>query len=251
MQQAGPGVQGLWFDDEAYQGQLWEYSAQKYTSTYTFAQYEAQVELRGEQVMNAIQAADPNITIVIPNAFEDVWADIGGNLSKLQSNAYGLLPAFLNGMIEAAGSGIKLVDGDESTYGDKTLSQFEANRTTILSTDLPLVQDPTKYLQLMGVSSGTFMDLGHATGQWYTNPSQFNLNYFTPSGFQTALTDSLQVADQYAYVYSETSFWWPSNGVDNVPTAYSQAAAGRRDCRQSKFLGDHRLGRLDQRRELG
>jgi hypothetical protein len=224
VQQAGPGVQGLWFDDEAYQGQLWEYSAQKYTSTYSFAQYEAQVELRGEQVMNAIQAVDPNITIVIPNAFEDVWEDIDGNLNNLQSNAYGLLPAFLNGMIEAAGSGIKLVDGDESTYGDKTLSQFEANRTTILSTDLPLVQDPTKYLQLMGVSSGTFMDLGHATGQWYTNPSQFNLNYFTPSGFQTALTDSLQVADQYAYVYSETSFWWPSNGVDNVPTAYSQAA---------------------------
>ncbi len=224
VQQASAGVQGLWFDDEAYQGQLWEYSAQKYTSTYSFAQYEAQVELRGEQVMNAIQAVDPNITIVIPNAFEDVWEDIDGNLNNLQSNAYGLLPAFLNGMIEAAGSGIKLVDGDESTYGDKTLSQFEANRTTILSTDLPLVQDPTKYLQLMGVSSGTFMDLGHATGQWYTNPSQFNLNYFTPSGFQTAVTDSLQVADQYAYVYSETSFWWPSNGVDNVPTAYIQAA---------------------------
>lgn len=219
--QQSKGVRGIMLDTEAYDGQLWEYTTRKYVSTKTFSQYQAQARQRGQEFMQAIQAEAPDATIIITHAYSSVWHYIGGNTSNLQSSSQALLPAFLDGMVAVAGPGIKLVDGNIISFRFKTLQEFLDGRQATLSGVLPIVQNPTSYANKFGVAFATWMN----PPVWYSSPSQFNLNYFTPGALKTAMQNGLNVADQYAWIYGESLHWWNANGTPNIPSAYSDAIA--------------------------
>ena len=219
------GAKGIMFDLENYEGQLWLYSAQKYKTTKTFAQYQAQVRLRGQEVMQAMQAEDPNIIIFLPVAYSYVWSpsQINGNLALLPTVEYGLMPSFLDGMLDVAGAGVAFVDGYEASYGFKTLSQFQNAKTVMQTGCLPIVADDSKYAAKFSFGFGLWMDYQANSGNWHENPSQFSLNHFTPDEFQTALEYALSVSDEYVWIYSETLFWWDYHGTRNIPHAYKAA----------------------------
>jgi len=220
------GVKGLMFDIESYSGQLWLYSAQKYKTTKTFAQYQAQVRLRGQQVMQAMQAEDPNILIFLTGSYSYVWgpSQINGNIANLPNVQYGLLPAFLDGMLDVAGSGVRFVDGYEGSYKFKTLSQFQEVKTVMTTGCLPIVANDAVYAAKFTFGFGLWMDVDYATGGWHEEPNKHSLNYFTPDEFESALKSALSVSDEYVWIYTGTQYWWNIyGGYKNVPHAYKAA----------------------------
>ncbi len=220
------GAKGLMFDPESYSGQLWSYAAQVHKGTKTFAQYQAQVRLRGQQVMQAMQAEDPNLLVFLLGAYSYVWgpSQINGNVAELPNVEYGLLPAFLDGMLDVAGSGIRFFDGYEASYKFKTLTEFQNAKTVMTTGCLPIVANDAAYAAKFKFGFALWMDADWRTGGWHTNPNEYSLNYFTPDEFESALKNALSVSDEYVWIYSETLFWWNIHGgFKNVPPAYKAA----------------------------
>jgi hypothetical protein len=220
-------TRGVFFDLESYEGQLWDYRAAKYKSTMSFSQYSAQVRLRGQQVMSAIQADSPNLTLILPVSYSYVWgaSQINGNISNLPNVEYGLLPSFLDGMLDVAGPGIKFVDGYEAAYGFETAAQFQTARTRILSDTLPIVADDSKYGAKFKVGFAVWLDAHWRTMGWHSDPAQFNQNFYTPAEFENVVKYALQASDEYVWLYDEQLFWRSSNtlGSPDVPQAYIDA----------------------------
>lgn len=170
------GAKGMMFDAEPYSGQLWSYAAQSLKATKTFAQYQAQVRLRGQQVMQAMQAEDPNLLILLPVSYSYVWgpSQINGNVSELANVEYGLLPAFLDGMLDAAGAGVRFVDVYEASYKFKTLTEFQNAKTVMTTGCLPIVANDPVYAQKFQFGFGLWMDVDWRTGGWHTNPNEYS-----------------------------------------------------------------------------
>ena len=221
------GAKGIFFDTEDYQSPLWHYPSQKYRASKSFAEYAAQVRLRGQQVMATMQAEDPNLTLLIPVAYSYVWgpSQINGNLGLLPSVEYGLLPAFLDGMLDVAGPGIRFVDGFENAYGYTTLAQFQEARARMVAGTLPIVADDARYAEKFGFGFAAWMDAFWRTQGWHPDPNDFDQNYYTPAELEEILKSALTVSDEYVWLYSEQLFWRNANtaGSPDIPLAYDQA----------------------------
>ncbi|MHB9071643.1 MAG: SUMF1/EgtB/PvdO family nonheme iron enzyme [Sedimentisphaerales bacterium] len=246
------GVRGLMFDLESYEGQLWDYTAQVYKSSKTFAQYQAQVRLRGQQIMTAMQAEAPNAVIFLPFAYSYVWSpsQISGNIALLPTVQYGLLPSFLDGMLDVAGNGIRFVDGYERSYGYKTTAEFQNARTEMVSGCLSIVADDAKYAAKFGFGFGLWLDYGRHLGQWHYEPNEFYLNHFTPAEFESALTDALTVSDEYVWIYNAGLFWWNSHGYYDIPVEYQDAVRFGRELDFMSFATVNDPGNSDDTRPV-
>lgn len=223
--QSGDGVRGIMLDTEAYEGQLWQYSSQAYSSTKSFSEYQDQVRQRGQEFMQAIQAEAPDATIILTHAYSSVWHYLGENPNGLEGSSQALLPAFLDGMVAAAGPEIKLVDGNETTFRARTQQEFLNDRQDAVAGVLPIVQDPVRYAEKFSHSFPAWMNPG-GFAAWHGDPSEFDQNYYTPEQFENALLYGLNASDQYAWVYGESLYWWNHNGTENIPAAYVDAVAG-------------------------
>ena len=221
-------TRGLFLDLEDYTTPLWDYRSAKYKTTKTFAQYSAQARQRGQQMMTAMQAESPNLSLFLPVSYSYVWgpSQINGQISQLPNVEYGLLPSFLDGMLDVAGPGVKFIDGFENAYGYETAAQFQSARTRILSGTLPIVADDAKYAEKFRVGFAVWLDAFWRNSGWYSDPSQFALNYYTPQEFENVLRYALQASDEYVWIYSEQLFWRNSNtlGSPDIPQAYLDAA---------------------------
>src|SRR5207248_1655034 len=75
---------------------------------------------RGASLMRALQRELPNVlwfTFFQLSVLEDlVRLQPEARLEALTAADYGLLPAFLEGMLSAASGGMRIVDGDEWAY---------------------------------------------------------------------------------------------------------------------------------------
>ena len=221
------GAKGIALDFEPYGSPLWHYPSQAHASTHSFEAYQLSAKEQGREIMLSIQAEAPNITIFLPFAYSYVWgpSQLNGNLGGLSSIEYGLMPSFLDGMIEAAGEGVQFVDGTEFSYRFKTVEEFQAARTRAIVETLPIVADPAKYLEKFGFGFGLWMDVDWRTGGWHAAPNQFDQNWFTPEEFEAALKNAFLVGDEFAWVYTESLTWWNANGGDPMPQAYYDAVA--------------------------
>jgi hypothetical protein len=122
------GMVGIMFDNEEYDAgsQVWNYPADvKYGATRTLAQYREQARSRGKQVMWTLQAEWPAVRVVhfhgpyssdarVPGA---PCANDGRDTSDLRGY-------FFAGMLEAAGSSARVVDGGEC-YNLRSASDFQ------------------------------------------------------------------------------------------------------------------------------
>ena len=118
---------GLAFDPEfVYWGRphcAWKYEYQKWKGQKSFAEYEEMVRKRGAQYMDRIEEEFPNPVILTlfwtsMTRFQEaaVEADLEKREAILKEDYYGLLPAFMVGMLEAADPGTIIVDGNEGSY---------------------------------------------------------------------------------------------------------------------------------------
>jgi hypothetical protein len=217
------GCEGVLFDTEQYEGQLFDYGKQRDAKTKSWDQYAVQVRLRGREVMQAFQEGYPDLTIFLTFGYSLPREEAGGDPARLPKAHYGLLAPFLDGMVEAAKGKTKIVDGHELSYGYKDTSRFATAYQAMKSGVLPFVHaDHDRYGQVFSFGFGVWMDHNWRTNGW--NETDFSRNYYTPEAFGKTVNTALRTSDEYVWIYTETPRWWSDQGTPvKLPKAYDTA----------------------------
>ena len=213
---AAGGCRGILFDPEfVYWGQgdnTWKVSQQKQYEAKTFAEFEVMVRQRGVQVINAIEEHMPDTSFL--SLF---WGSMGRftNAAKVhdpklyrevaKEDYYGLLNAFMCGILDGADPGTRVIDGDEHSYYNRSPQHYHDTnkliKEDVLKTMIPEdLRD--KYREQAQVGHAVFAD-------WLSNTlsSHCESTYLTPAqraqwvehNVYWALTSS----DQYVWFYSQ------------------------------------------------
>lgn len=223
---------GLCFDPEPYGNNPWLYSKQAHAADKTFAEYQAQVRKRGAQFMAAIQE-------VMPNAVLHTFFQLGyltrllsepdpeARDRKLSQEGYGLLPAFVNGMLDVALPTITITDGNESSYYYTDPLAYYRAFLNIRQTALGLVapENRRKYLAQMQCAQALYVD--YVFDYWgRATPAKFMTPEERAQWFQHNVYWALTTADEYVWLYSEKMNWWQDK---NLPPGMEQAVIAARE----------------------
>ncbi len=214
---------GILLDTEQYEGKLFRYASQRDARTKPFATYAAQVRRRGAEVMRAFQQGYPGVTILLTFGHSYPWDLMHRQPPMaLEQTDYGLLAAFVDGLVDGAEGSTRIVDGHERSYGYKTRAQFEMAREAMTSGVMPIVADPEKYRRVVRPGFGLWLDYDREKYPW--NVDDPSRNYFSPEAFRGSLKLALEHADEIVWVYSETPRWWTERGVaEKLPKVYDEA----------------------------
>jgi len=202
------GMKGIFLDPEAYSNPPWyEYDPAQ-------GDWDTQRQLarkRGAQIMSAMAKEYPSITVLsfmFMSTYTAYIHDEDDPVALDQAKRW-LMPAFMNGMLDALPRKAKLVDGVESGYL-LTGNKFETKYKVIRDQVLPLIapENRKKYASQLQVGFGQYVDC-------YTNPEGTPYYYFGPlpggtrvDTFMKTLSHALNVSDEYVWVYGEKGCWW-------------------------------------------
>ncbi len=214
---------GILFDSEQYYAPLFDYRRQRDAGTRSWDEYAAQTRRRGQEIMQAFQQGYPGLTILLTFAYSLPWRESRSGGRSLAECEYGLLVPFLDGMLDMAVGGTRLVDGYELAYfHNKDTRRFSAARQMIRDGLLPIVADPERYRRHVSVSYGLWMDYDPAGRDW--NGTDGSRNYYTPAEFEASVRAALEVADEYVWIYTHTPRWWSPEGKPlHLPQGYAEA----------------------------
>lgn len=212
------GMRGILYDPEPYTPPYCQFSyhAQAGSAKHTFAEYEAKVRQRGQEVMRAVAFEYPRITIYAYFLLSVLPGAQGKMQDVLASDGYGLIPAFVNGWLDVAPSGVNIIDGNEGAYTYNSVAQFDRAYTRMhAECNRMLAPDNRERFRVHYTAShGIYLDA-------YANPPS-SPYYIDPLGGTRAarllanVKAALGAADEYVWVYGEKGRWWP-NGSQEYP----------------------------------
>jgi hypothetical protein len=216
------GLRGLLYDAEPYEKphSQFLYRAQAGRDRHTFAEYLVQARLRGREVMGAVREEFPGATIFSYRLFSDMLGLLeSGDLTRaLESDTYGLQPAFVNGWLDVMPPGMNVIEGTEDIgYRANSPEQYNAAFTR-LRLRMPAFLAPEHRDQVnrqFQVGQSLFLDA-------YVNPPG-NPWHIERVGTTAAArlaantTSALAASDGVVWLYGEQARWWPVGGK-NTPT---------------------------------
>ncbi len=212
------GVRGILFDAEPYTPphEQFRYGAQPGRDHHDFTAYRAKARERGRAVMRAVAGEFHDVTIFTYRLLCDLLfalASDGDPTPQLEVHAYGLLPAFLNGMLDVMPSGATIIDGDENAYTYNSDAEFERAFVDLKTRTLALIalENRAKFRAQYGVSHGIYLD-AHAnepSSPWYIDPRGGT----RAARLEANVKAALRTADEYVWVYGEKAKWWPSGNA--------------------------------------
>jgi hypothetical protein len=168
--------------------------------------------------MKAIQSEFPNIRILAffwCSLFDNIVdiIDSSERMERLSKHHYGLLPAFLNGMLDAASEGVVIVDGNEPAYYYREAEQYFRAYHLMKQRALSLIAPENRQKYALQVQAGfaLYMDLcfglvpfEYAWGRigHFLKPDE-RARWFEHNVYHALLT-----TDEYVWCYSERLDWW-------------------------------------------
>ena len=136
--------------------------------------------------------------------------------------SYGLLAPFLDGVLETARGGARVVDGFELSYGFREPAQFDDARRLVTAGALPVVGAREAYRSRLRLAFGIWVDYDWRRRGW--SQADASRNYLTPEALERVAAAALRASDEYVWIYSETPRWWGAASADaRMPTAYDAA----------------------------
>ncbi len=179
-------LKGVMFDTEHRYGRVFDYRFQKHRGDKNFSDYAAMARARGVQFIKAVNSAYPDATLIMTMAasaaaFEKTYAPNVG-LDKVE---YGLLPAFLDGIIEAAGSKTVIVDGYRRAFHFTDYEEFASAYVSMKTDAAGLSAIPEKYRDTIQAGYGV------------------NLTWHPVQELENALHYALTVSDRYVWVWHD------------------------------------------------
>jgi hypothetical protein len=220
------GSKGVLIDTESYGDSIFAYRKQRGRGRTSFARYSEQARKRGAEVMRALEAGYPGLTVFL--TLGGTHADIirRGDRVSYEKGYYGLLPAFVDGMVDGASASATIVDGLEGAFPVRTIAQVD-HEFSAHDIYRARVRDPEKYGRTVSRSIAIWMDFDWRNRPWRTD--DLRANYRSPEALRTVLARALAKADDYVWLYSEKAKWWTGRGGrENLPDAYVQAVRDAR-----------------------
>jgi len=214
------GLTGIMFDPEAYTPpyRTFDWTAQPQTDQHTFAEYRAMARQRGGEMMSAVVAEYPDITIFSLFMLSGLHtaAERSDPMAALAGNSYGLLASLLDGWLDMAPPTVTLVDGCEHAYRFNSRVEYLAAGNTIRNTCQRLIspENRAKYRAQTQVSFGVYLDayVNPPDSSWYIDPGEQTI----AERLAENLACALEVADEYVWLYGEQASWWPNPISDQV-----------------------------------
>ncbi len=233
-------MRGVIFDAEPYSNNPWDYVAQFQAKTKTFEQYQAQVRKRGQQYMNAVQQTYPGakiFTLYLVSQFLDVIADKPDAATlqqRLKEQGSGLWFSFVNGMLDAAPTGVQIVDGNELAYYYLRAQDFDTGRAAIKTNGLALIasSNHAKYQTQVKVGNAVYVD--GVMNLWKT--PRFCGYFFANDDERSKMLEhntyhSFRTSDEFVWIYSENTNWWdkpiPSIITNAIKSGKTKALTGQ------------------------
>ncbi len=266
------GLKGILFDPEKGTSQpAFSYNRQPNRERYSFAEYAAKVRQRGREAMEAMAEEYPDMVIFTlflnggqgyspffrkghhggrtahfyldgkdlkpagPRGPLSVQED-QAPLDKIEGGSYHLIPAFVNGWLDAIPPTMVIVDGLEQTYTATDEATFHRWAHSVYSASLPLVapENRAKYRAQVRVGFGIYLDA-------YVNPSS-SKHYVGPTGGGTEKGDSprvqrlgesvqhaVAISDEYVWLWGEKYRWWPTDRKRVKAETWDEVAPGISD----------------------
>lgn len=258
------GLKGIFVDVEQYGGMRWSRWMMRFNYPYAhsqepgmvarglidrvvpFEEYVDATRARAREIMAAMCAVHPDITVIVLPGLHQVALERVGTgrhfvpdeaLPGLAGSDCGLLAAFGDGLLEGMSERATLVDGYEGSYAYTLNKRFVAGRRrTEQAVRASAV--PELYRARMKVGFGLMLDNRYnVRGGWHSDANDFHANHFTPMEWGHALYFGLLNADRYVWIWNEKNgaVFFPDAGSDgppaNVPEAYHDAMRAARDPR--------------------
>ncbi len=220
------GLKGLEMDVEQYGGANvpvpypFSYKWRKDRSQRSFEEVATRVRHRGRELIEAITAEYPDITIIVIPTLG--WDDAPES---------DLLPAFADGILEGLGPKAKLIDGIESAYPLMLQENFSKIRQIAQKNGIEKSRVPELYKKNVQYAFGFWVDFdarfGGSYNGWHTDPKEFAMNYRSPERLEHSLYNALTISDRYAWLFViHPQVWWQPHLLEKENVAkqmeYSQ-----------------------------
>ena len=207
------GLRGVLYDAEPYTPphSQFLYRVQPQAAQHTFAEYEARARQRGREVMAAVSAEYPTMTIMTYRLFCDLLpvVESGDMAAAIQSSVYGLQPGFVNGWFDVAPATIRIVDGNEDAYRFNAPADFNRafTRLKLLAGSFVAPEHRAKFRLQYEVGHGIYLDahVNPPTAPWYID----RLGGTAAERLAANVAAALAASDGYVWIYGEQGRWWP------------------------------------------
>jgi hypothetical protein len=224
------GLKGILLDTEYYPnvspGQPFSYAAQPQKNQHTFAEYQQRARQVGGQFMAALKSQNPNIQTMLTFGY----LTAGTNPAALPNEPYGLLPSFLDGMLDQADANNLIYDGFENAYGYTSTTQYDNAYKAVRTDSAALSSNPQKFAQNYRASFGFWLDRGPGGQSTVWDGQNIANNQYSPAQFQFAIQEAAKRSEKYVWMHSEIAGWWSGN----IPQPYVDALKSVR--RVGKFV---------------
>ncbi|HLK57867.1 MAG TPA: hypothetical protein VKU00_14970 [Chthonomonadaceae bacterium] len=212
-------LKGIMFDTEQYGKRVFYYQNQPGKGNHTFEEYRDMARKRGHDFGAALVSEKSDITVLFTYATSFMILE---EKAPAPFSIYGLLPPFIDGMMEATTKDATFVDALELAYPTKDKSHFEQLHQ-IVADSKKFSMIPDQYSDRMQVGFGLWLDKDYSTRGW--DPDNTAKNYFQPDEFENALKHALATTDKYVWVYTEKVNWYTGKGMSDK---YRNAVANAR-----------------------
>lgn len=191
------GLRGIYFDNETYYAPWADYPKGVRHPEKSLADYQAQARLRGREVMQAMAAQFPEITVLVLHGPYISEPRAPAPLFPQVQSSNELHGPFFAGLVEGAGGRARVVDGGE-LYNLRTEEQFrrsyEWRKHDFPSAELDCAFIPAAIRPLWADR----VSLGFGV---YDRP--FKGSPMNPEVLETTLARALRRSDRYVWLYVE------------------------------------------------
>ena len=253
------GARGLLFDPEPYTPPHapFRYAAQPGKDQHTFGEYAAKARERGRQVMEAVAGEFPDL-VLFSYFMNSICRQATGHRDPnriLETHGYGLLPAFVDGWLDAAPPTVTFVDGCESAYLYNSRQEYLEAALAIKGACQELVsrENRARYRAQVQVSFGVYLD-----AYWNPKDSEWGRWYVDGLGgprverLRANVTSALDAADAYVWIYGEKFRWWPTPNGRVRGESWPQALPGcEAALRWARDPADFACAEMARRAEAG
>ena len=235
------GLKGLMVDPEAYVPRFnaFDYRRRAVREA-SFDTYRSAAFGRGRQAAAILGDAAPNLVLLFAFAYSFPC----DSPDRESGGGYGLLPAFIDGILVAKPRKMVVTEGHESTYPLRYCPQFQEayRRLRVKCRRLSLV--PDHYDRDLQISFAIWMDnesgsycaryrQEHKPCPW-ADPNLYPVearHQVDPHDFEGAVASALDLTDRYVWIYSEEPKWWTPARPDgeNLPAEFVEAIERARE----------------------
>jgi len=204
------GCKGLAIDFESYGAHQFQFDGGKGRA---FSETAVVARKRGAQFVQAVAREFPD-AVLLTLWMNSINLKAGASDAPdtiLASSGYGLLPAFINGMLDTAPPAMVFVDGCENGYYMDSAEEYlrathEMRSWNGSAIHLVSPSNRPKYRQQVQAGFGFYLDmfLNEATNHYYRGP----LNGSRLARLERNLAFAHAAADEYVWIYGEQCRWW-------------------------------------------